>query len=164
MKFSPKTEKEVSQTKLLIPGECDFTVKSATDETSKTSGNEMIKLMLEVFDREGTSIIIYDYLVAVDAMAFKIRHFAYAVGLGSRYESGDFDSFDCDGKSGKCKVRTQPEKDGYPPKSVIADYIPLEEGSVAPKPKSAPPKTANPKAADPISGEAPTFTDQDIPF
>jgi len=119
MNFTPKTEQEVS--KLLRPGECDFVVKSASEELSQ-SQNEMLKIVLEVTDADHKTTILTDYLL--EKIPHKLRHFSYAVGLGGAYEQGTLTDDACIGRGGRCKVRTEEDRSGkYPPKSVIADYV-----------------------------------------
>jgi hypothetical protein len=125
MLFQPKTEAEVTKVKLLTPGQCDFEVKQAQSVQSKSSGAEMIKLTLEVFDSKGESGIVFDYLL--EAMPHKLRHFAYAVGLGHVYEEGEFDPDVLQGKAGRCIIRTEQDKmKEYPAKNAVADYVVAE--------------------------------------
>jgi hypothetical protein len=122
MRFNPVTEEEAKKSArgfLLEPGECEFEVRDATDETSN-SGNPMIKLTMDVFDKTGKKAIVYDYLL--EAMAHKVRHFAYAVGLGHFYEAGEFDAEHCVGKGGRLIIRTKKQQ-GYEPKNDVADYV-----------------------------------------
>lgn len=121
MQFAPKTEDEVKRGNLLRPGECDFTVRDATDEVSD-KGNEMIKLMLEVWDQDGEKAVVFDYLL--EAMAHKLRHFCYAVGLGHIYEAGELTADHCIGKGGRLLIRNEQDKlKKYPPKNGVADYV-----------------------------------------
>jgi len=126
MQFQPKSEEECSNFKLLKEGEADFAVKTASDEVSENN-NEMIKLSLECFDSEGQKSIVTDYLL--DACAFKLRHFCYAIGIGDRYEAGNVQAEDCLAGGGRCLIRHEKDKSGkYPPKNKIGDYI-IPEGS-----------------------------------
>ena len=141
MKFQPKSEKEVSN---LIPkGEYIFEVLEADEKTSK-SGNDMIALKLGVVYNDSVRGI-FDYLVDIDSMAFKTRHFADSVGLLAEYEKGSLDAGALVGLTGKCKIDIQPAKDGYDAKNAVKDYVKI--GS-----KSAP------------TGKTETVEDDDIPF
>jgi hypothetical protein len=124
MKFQPKSKSEIDSDGLLTPGEYDFEIVTAEDTISKSSGNEMIKLKVNVFDANGGKRTIFDYLMP--SVAFKLRHAAEACGLEDEYESGNLEAFDFEGKTGRCKVNIQKDKSGqYPDKNGIADYIPL---------------------------------------
>lgn len=121
MKFQPKTENEVQSEGRIPKGEYDFEIAEASDEVSK-KGNEMIKLKVLVFDDEGNPRTIFDYLL--EEISYKLRHAAYACGLGGEYESGALQAQDFIGKAGRCKVIIQKDKSGqYPDKNVIQDYI-----------------------------------------
>lgn len=119
MRVTPRTEEEIKRSKLLAPGECDFEVRDAKDETSK-SNNEMIHLILDVWDSNGDKALVHDYLL--DAMPHKVRHFCYAVGLGHVYENGELEADACIGKSGRCLIRSKQDR-GYDPKNDVADYV-----------------------------------------
>lgn len=151
MRFSPKTEDDVRPSFLLKPGECDFTVVNAEDQTS-TAGNDMIKLTLEVYDAEGRKAVIFDYLL--ESMAQKLRHFCYGTNQGQRYEQGDLTAADCDGKSGRCIVRTEKDKTGeYPDKNKIADYVAAPRPAPARQPTSPTSANGNGHAAPPSAAQ-----------
>lgn len=118
MQFAPKSEEEVKR-KLLEPGEADVEVLTASEEVSD-KGNAMIKLKVKLYDSKGEQGTIYDYLM--EKMAYKLRHAAYAFGLGHKYESGELEAEDFLGKSGRCKIRIKQDQ-GYDPKNEIADYV-----------------------------------------
>ena len=125
MRFTPKSEAEISN--LLKEGEGTFTVESAVHHISGT-GNEMIKLTLKVKDSLGKEAVIVDYLM--EALAYKLRHFCVATGLKDEYESGSLQPNSCNGKRGKCKIKTEVDKENkYPPKSKVSDYMALDEQS-----------------------------------
>jgi hypothetical protein len=119
MRFEPKTEEQCGMA-LLKPGECEFEVKAATDETS-SKGNDMIKLTLECYDADGNKAVVFDYLL--EAMAAKLRHFARAVGLYDEYDAGELSAADCIGRTGKCKIKHDKATAQDPAKNAIVDYI-----------------------------------------
>lgn len=124
MKFDPKTEEEVTQGGLLPKGEYDFEVKNAEEGQSK-AGNDMISLTLHVYNSEGGYHRVLDWLVSTDGGAYKVRHFAYAVGLGTQYERGELCAEDLEGVTGRCKIVIQKSKDPqYQDKNSVADYLP----------------------------------------
>lgn len=120
MKFDPKTEQQVQEEGLLPAGIYDFEVISAED-THSNKGNEMVVAKLGVMDADGQERKITDYLL--EAMAYKLRHFAYATGLGPQYEVGTLVAADMIGKTGQCKLTIQPAKGEYRAKNVVADYV-----------------------------------------
>lgn len=137
MRFDPKTEKEIAEENLWPAGIYDFEVLEAEDTVSKTSGNEMIKLRVKIFNEESETQTIFDYLLS--SMPGKLRHAAAAFGVLADYERGSFDAFSCIGKVGKCKVSIQKDKTGqFPDKNGIADYI-------VPAPETAAPGVRDPK-------------------
>lgn len=122
MRFNPVSEEQAEKAArgfLLKPGECEFEVRTAEDQTS-SSGNPMIKLTLDVWDADGKQAVVFDYLL--DAMPHKVRHFAYAVGMGHIYEEGDIPAEACVGKGGRLQIRTKQQR-GYEPKNDVADYV-----------------------------------------
>lgn len=125
MKFEPKTDQELAKLEednLIPAGIYDFEVHTAKD-TFSSKGNEMTALVLNVLDNDGVERKVFDYLVAVDAFAFKIKHFAEAVGLGAQYQRGQLEDSEMIGCTGKCKIVIQPAKNGYRAKNTVADYI-----------------------------------------
>lgn len=134
MRFQPKTEEEVTKVDLLKVGEGEFTVTNAIDTTSKvkpdgSGGNPMIEVTLEVFDADGETATIKDYLL--EATAKKLRHFCYAVGLGDEYERGAIEADNLIGCGGKCVIGIERAQrgSGYPDRSRIADYVPQNGAS-----------------------------------
>lgn len=136
MRFSPKSDAEIEaeQAKFRpLKGIFDFEVIDASDEVSKKSGNEMIKLKLCVYRPEGGESHVYDYLL--EAMAFKFKHFCEAVGMLDRYEAGDINASDCINKCGKVELRLE-KNDKGDDRSVVKDYI----KRIAPAQGAQPPK------------------------
>lgn len=164
MRITPKTEEEVNRNKLLFPGECDFEVRKAIDKTSK-AGNEMIELTLECWDSKQGNAMVFDYLL--DAMAHKMRHFCYAVGLGRAYEAGSLSAEQCEGKSGRLIIRNAQDKmREHPPKNEVADYVVADRTKETPGYKDAKRNTndrVGAAAGSPISEEK-QFKEDDIPF
>ena len=122
MRFTPLNEEDCLR--LLPDGEYPFLVENAESARSK-SGSEMIKLTLSVHDSAGRNVTIYDYLL--EALMFKVKHFADAVGMQDKYEAGGYEATDCIGKKGICKVGRQEAQNGYPPKNTIRDYLAASE-------------------------------------
>jgi len=123
--FRPITETdqqlEQMRFKLLEPDTYDFVVEKATSEVSK-SGNQMIKLVLKIWDKEGREVTIFDYLVDIDYMRYKIKHFCEAVGLSDKLAAGSFNESDCEGKGGKAVIVIQKSKK-YGDRNSVSDYL-----------------------------------------
>lgn len=132
MNFTPKTEEQINEEGLLPKGTYDFEVLEAKDTTSK-NGNEMIWLKLGVFDANGNSRHVYDYLL--EALAYKLRHAAVTCGLEEQYNEGSLNAGHFLNRSGRCKIDI--EKGGeYPSKNVVRDYDTegkVQNGAVAPQ-------------------------------
>lgn len=151
MKCDPKTDQELAklEEENLIPaGVYDFEVYSAKDTFSK-KGNDMTELVLTVLDNDGVERKVFDYLVSVDAFAFKIKHFAQATGLEAEYQSGSLPADLMLGRAGKCKLAIQAAKNGYRAKNTVADYIKSAEALAA--------------VAASVAASKPAFDDE-IPF
>ena len=127
MKFAPKTEREIAEENLFPKGEYDFEIVSGHDTISKSSGVEMIELKVRIFDEDGRSSWVTDYLL--EKIAYKLRHAAEACGLLADYENGVLEGESFTGKTGRCKVSIQVDKTGaYADKNGIQDYLVPKEG------------------------------------
>lgn len=121
MQFQPKTKKEISEGNLWKEGVYNFKIFEAKDAVSK-AGKEMIVLKLNVFNDEGQSKVVYDYLL--EATASKLRNSAEACGIMEQYEQGHLSYIDFVDKTGELKLIIQKDKTGnYPDKNSVADYI-----------------------------------------
>lgn len=147
MRFTPKTSKEIDDDFLLDPGLYDFEVVEAEDKTSK-AGNDMVAIGIRIEDANGRGFKVLDWLVGTDGGAFKVRHFAEAVGLLAEYEKGDLPAGYMIGKTGRCKLTIKPGSGEFRAKNAVADYI--AGGAVEPVGRTA-------KLPD-------SFDDDTIPF
>ena len=129
MRFTPKTESELKESALLPEGEYTFEILTAEDTQSKSTGNDMLKLSLRIFENGGeNSQRVFDYLVSIDSMIWKIRHFAEAIGMLPEYESGEMLAETLPGRTGKCKIVIQPASGQWDAKNVVKDYLPRPAG------------------------------------
>jgi len=152
MRFTPKSEEEITAANLLEGGEYPFEVADAEEGQSK-SGNDMIKLRLKVLGPDERQYGVFDYLVGTEGSAYKVRHFAESVGLLPQYEAGELEAISLIGRTGYCQVGIDDKNKAYPAKNVIRDYlakVSAASGSGVPSNK--------PK------GQAPAMVDDDIPF
>lgn len=122
MKFQPRSSHEIDTANLYQPGEYDFEVMSADNKTSK-NGNEMIALKVKVFGTDGGQRHVYDHLMSLEKVAYKLRHFCEATGLIAKYEAGSLEAADCELKTGRLVLAIDSKNKDYPPKNVIRDYI-----------------------------------------
>jgi len=132
MNFSPKTQAEIDAMGLMKAGVYPFTVSTAKEEVSK-SGNDMIKLNLEVFDKEGKSHYVFDYLLEI--VAGKLFSFCVSTGMEQKYHAGILTSYDCIDKSGYVEIEIKkgnenPQGGTYPDKNNVKKYIVKPAGAV----------------------------------
>ncbi len=152
MRFDPKSQEQLDADNLKPGVVYDFEVIKATDTTSK-AGNEMIALEMSVFTPSGKRRTIRDWLLA--AMEHKLRHFAYATGLGNAYDAGGLEAQDCFGRTGKVVLKK--ERDGE--RLEVKDYQEAEGTVQAPLPPhvAAAPKAPRVPAAVEDDANSPPF-------
>lgn len=124
MKFAPKSEQEIAMSSgdsLWPKGNYSFEVLKAENAKSKSSGADMIHLTLKVYNKEGKSKLVDDYLL--EKVAYKLKHFCEAVGLNKHYEKGTLDAADCQGKGGTVKLKIGKPNGDYAAKNEVNDYL-----------------------------------------
>lgn len=121
MKISPISEAAATAPGLFKRGPGDFEVMTAEEKVSK-SGNPMIELLNKVYDAEGKSRLIKDWLVESEGMAYKTRHYAVSTGQLAQYEKGELRAADQPGKTGRCQIGIE-KQEGYPDRNNIKDYL-----------------------------------------
>jgi hypothetical protein len=128
MKITPRTEQEISEMGVLTPGQYDFEVIHAAEESSKRCGNDMLHLVCRVWPDNGdVPVRVHDYLLDLQfkGMATKLRHFCFVTGLQEEYQRGSLTADAVLGRSGRCEVGIQKDKTGdYEDRNVILDYLP----------------------------------------
>jgi len=136
MSYTPKSEEELAREVLLPDGAYDFEVVETSDKPSKNS-NAMFTLKLRVFDTDGNSRTLFDYIVMSNPFGErKLRHAANACGLLETYNSGKLTAGDFLNTMGKILLKQQDGSADYPmPKNVVSDYIGREENVEAPRAK-----------------------------
>ncbi len=137
MQFEPKTEAQLAEANLWPEGEYGFQVLDqitlggnhyATCDRISKAGKEMIQLVVQLFNAEGTPRVIVDYLTA--GMEFKLRHAAVACGLLHQYETGSLVASDFKGKQGFLKLKIGKASGEYPAKNEVKDYVvPEDDGA-----------------------------------
>lgn len=110
MKFSPKSEEEVSSFGAL-EGVFDFEIITAREYVSD-KGNETFELSLNVYDTEGNPLSKKAWVTPAFAKTFK--HLHDACGLVDKYLAGTTVADDFIGKTGKIKMKKRKylNKDG----------------------------------------------------
>lgn len=126
--FLPMTEEEINAPSLIDDGVYDFQVLKSTRKTSQ-KGNPMAELRLKLWDKEGKTHTLFDYLVfsQVPLNIRKVKHFCDAVGLQEDYKKGKLPE-ELENFCGKAHIgiqEKQPKSNGgfYPEKNVVVDYI-----------------------------------------
>jgi len=135
MNVTPMEEKDLPSNLLPI-GEYHIEVVTAFDKKSKSSGNDMIELKVAIWEDDRIRCYLFDYLL--DAIPAKVRHACDSFGLLDKYQSGNLESDDFIGRTGKAKIGIEKDKTGkYPDRNKIVDYCvrtakPINKQSEAP--------------------------------
>lgn len=139
MKFDPRAANT------LIPdGEYDAEIAEAEDTTSK-KGNAMMKLNVKVWAGNGGPRVVFDYIVDPHSI-WKLKQIAAAIGKNDVFASGEMGPSHIRGESVRVAIKTQKDKTGeFEDKNVVARYLAPAAGSAG-------------------TGEAPSASDDEIPF
>jgi len=113
MEFKP----EDAGAGILKDGEYNFEVATALDTVSKfNEGEEQIQLNLRIF-HDGGVVFLNQWLSP--SKTWKIKQFAFSVGLVDRFEAGTLTAADCLDKAGKLKLGQYEDKSGTTRNSVF---------------------------------------------
>lgn len=131
MRFTPKTTEELEKEKFFLsPGEAQFEILTASEETSKKM-NQMFKLQLKIWDCDGREGQLYDYVVL--NTHGKLVQLLLSVGMMDKYMSGEVLPEDLINRSGRAMIHIQKDKEGkYPDKPAIKEYLAPESGRKEP--------------------------------
>ena len=141
MKFTPKSdeqiEKEQRERMLWDKGVYSYEILEyvtfgtktiKTCDTQSQKGNDMMQLVVKLFNDDGRESVLIDYIT--ESLAFKLKHLAYSHGMGQQYDAGELHAPDFIGKCGKAEVGVSKGKkkedgsdDKYPDKNSIVDYV-----------------------------------------
>ncbi len=131
MQFTPKTEKQIAEMNLWPIGQYSFEVLPevtlggkvySTSDTTSKAGNDMILLVVNVYNESGESKILIDYIL--ESAAAKLRNLCIACGMLDKYESGQVFASDFIGKKGELKLGIEKDKSGqYADKNKVANYV-----------------------------------------
>lgn len=146
--YKKLSEAEDQMRGVLEKGQYPFRVKSVIQKKTKSGAYEMLEVELGVIDNNGREITIKDWIVFMDEMAWKFRHFAATCDLMDFYEEDRLEHYHFLNKNGVVKLSIREyEKDGEVFKAnAVADYI---------KPSRQESQAANDSAP---------FIDDDIPL
>lgn len=148
MKFTPKSEDQLTRFKALPEGDYSFTVlesEEVASKSAKNSGKIMCKLKLAVHDtKNDRDQWVWDYF-ADWFSEWKLKHFADTTGHGADYQSGSLDvrNNNAQGWTGRVRLIVEVDDKGNE-RNAVDDYI-VEE-SVSAQVESQP------------------GTDDDVPF
>lgn len=132
------TEEQAMQERfqLLPSGEYDAVIIKSEDKISASSGNPMMDITLQVYDKEGYQHPVRDFLVFTKAMMWKAIHCADSAGIIEQYKAGKLCSNTIQGKSVRIKLGVEEGKEipedklgdrspgaRYPDKNKVEDYI-----------------------------------------
>lgn len=120
---------------LLPDGEYGAVIDDSIDRNSK-SGNPMMEVTLSVYDRNGKSHTVKDYLVFTRGMLWKVIHCAESAGLIEEYKNKKFCSDVLRGCNVKVRISTEkgaeipleklngkPAGSRYSDKNKVEDYL-----------------------------------------
>lgn len=119
MRFEPKTEKEIADSRVLPKGTYEFEIEEAQEKTSN-AGNDMFVLTVRVSNGNGLSRTLPDYLLP--KRAEKFRNCCAACGLLDKYEGGVLSDDDFVARRGRCRIGVEKKK-GFPDRNMIEDYL-----------------------------------------
>jgi hypothetical protein len=132
-------------------GDYDFIIDAAEEGESK-AGNEMLKLVLHVFNRDGDKRTVFDYILSTENFQWKMRHMMESIGMVKRYDQGIIEPHEIKGKPGRCRIKVEPATD-WPAKNSIVDYLVPQQAEAA-TPRARQP-AASPTGADNLDDEIP---------
>lgn len=128
---------------LLKEGDYDAVITKSVDTISANSGNNMMDMTLSVYDDDGKSHSIRDFLVFTKAMMWKVVHCAESAGVLKEYEEQNFCSELMQDRTVRVKIVVEeggliPEDklkgkaagSKYPDKNKVEDYLKKEEAEV----------------------------------
>jgi len=147
LNYQVMTEYEAMQERyqLLKDGIYDAVISASEDKVSANSGNPMMKLTLQVFDENGKSHTVKDFLVFTKSMMWKVIHFAESAGVLKEYEEGKLCSDIVVQKRVTVKISTEEGQEipkemlkgkafgaRFPDKNKVDDYVVNSEQKPAP--------------------------------
>jgi hypothetical protein len=172
LNYQVMDEQEAMQERfqLLPKGEYDAVIVKSEDKVSSNSGNPMMDMTLQVYDREGHQHPVRDFLVFTKSMMWKAIHCADSAGVINEYKSGKLCSSIIEGKTVRIKLGIEEGKEipedklqdkspgsKYPDKNKVEDYIKkISQSSFG--------AGSSGNYSRPPMQEPPPHDDEDVPF
>ena len=126
--FNPMSDEEINNIGLFEEGVYDFEVLKSTEKVSK-SNNTMAELQINIWNKNGKSKLVFDYLVfsKIGLNIKKVKNFCDTTGLQEQYKKGELPG-DLSNLNGKTLIgiqEPQPKPTGgfYPSKNYVMDYV-----------------------------------------
>lgn len=123
--FQWQDPKEMNAFKLLAEGEASFKVQEVIETTSKKSGEEMLKVVLQVTDSKGDTGLVDDYILA--SGPWKLKNLCYAVNKPEYYDQssdGRLNPLKLVAEKGRCVIKTdKPDNPNFNERSIVSKYI-----------------------------------------
>lgn len=113
LQYNIWTEEQDLSRNLIQAGIYGFKVVNIIRKLTAKGNYEMLEVDLQLVDKSGLDKRLRDWIIIMDTMGWKLRHFAATCGLLEKYESGTLDSRDFMGKSGSVKVGVVDKKDEH---------------------------------------------------
>lgn len=123
--FDTYSEEEIDKIELLEAGKYDFVVSKVKPKVSKSSGNKMLEIQLQVFDKSGNTKTVFDYLVFTPGGAKKMRHFFESINKIDLYEQKKASASALEGLNGMLDLIIQKQETGEyagTKKNAVKDY------------------------------------------
>jgi hypothetical protein len=163
MRYTPYTEAQIQSMNVMEGGIYTFQVLEV--DTKDKFGNplrdkngiDMAKLKLLVWDKDNRERTLITYISGDGNFAYKLRHFANAIGMIEEYDNATFDIMRTIGKSGKADIvikKGTMKQDGsnemWPDRNDVKDFV-VDGNSQSPRQPTSHP-------------DSPPMVDSDIPF
>lgn len=120
------TEEQDKMRNVMSPGEYPFQVAAIALKPTKDGKNQMLEVDLIVWDINNREKKVRDWIVFMEEMSWKFRHFAATCGLLDKYEDGTIEDRDFVGKKGVVKLTQKDyiDRDGEKMfANAVKDYV-----------------------------------------
>ncbi len=127
---------------LMKEGIYDGVITESQDKSSASSGNPMMDMTVTVYDENGKTHDVRDFLVFTKQMMWKVVHFAESANILKEYEAGKLCSEVAINKTVQVKIvvesgseipqdklKGKPLGSKYPDKNKVEDYIKKDQGA-----------------------------------
>lgn len=152
--FKWQDPNEMSAFKILAEGEASFKVQEVIETTSKKTGEEMLKIVLQITDSKGDTGLVDDYIVA--SGPWKLHALCKAIGHPEFYNDssdGRLNTMKLIAEKGRCKIKTdKPDNPNFKERTIIASYIDIVKNE------------EKAQAAAELAAAQANFPDDSLPF